>query len=69
MCTIRFLVELNTCKIDVFNICEKSEPVFKMDDASVRHPPVYVDFLDDSPVRHPPSKVLRWTNYFSRLIS
>ena len=29
-----------------------------MDDASLRHPPVYLSHLNDSPVRHSPSKVL-----------
>ena len=40
------------------NICEKSEQIFKMDDASVHHLPIYVGFLGDSVVLYPPIKVL-----------
>ena len=79
MCTVKFSIELTIFQTDdkditTSNICEKSAQIFKMDDASVHHPPVYVSFLDDplvshlpiyvsflddSTVRHPPSKVLR----------
>ena len=66
MCTVKFSIELNTLEFDdkdptTNSICEKSEPIFKFDDALVRHQPVYVRFLDDSPVHHPPGKVLRGT--------
>ena len=64
MCTIKFPIELNTFQaadkdLNTNNICEKSEPIFKMDDVLVSHPPVYISFLDDSLVRHLPGKVLR----------
>ena len=63
MCTIKFSIELNIFQIDDIdittnNIGEKSAQIFKMDDTSVCHPPVYVSFWDDSPVRHPSGKVL-----------
>ena len=64
MCTIKFSIELNIFQIDdkditTSNICEKCAQMFKMDDASVCHPPVYLSFLDDSPVRYPSRKVLK----------
>ena len=64
MCTIIFAIESNTCKIDdkdlnTNDFCEKSEPIFKMDDALVRNRPVYASFLDNSPMRQTPIKVLR----------
>ena len=49
MCTIKFSIELNPFKINdqdltTNNICEKIAQIFKMDDASVRQPPIYVSF-------------------------
>ena len=63
MCTTKISILLNTFQIDdkdltTNNICEKSAQIFKMDDASVCHPPVYVSFWDDSLVCHPPGKAL-----------
>ena len=65
MCTIKFSIELNTFQTDdkyryyyTNNICEKSVQIFKMDDSSVSHQPVYVSYLDDSLMRHLPGKVL-----------
>ena len=45
MCTIKFSIELYIFQIydkDITtnNICEKSAQIFKMNDASVHHPPV-----------------------------
>ena len=45
MCIIKFSIELNTLQIDdkelnTNNIREKSEQIFKMDDASMRHQPI-----------------------------
>ena len=44
MCTIKFSIELNTFQWDdedlpTNNICEKSAQIFKINDASVCHPP------------------------------
>ena len=63
MCTIKFSIELSIFQIDdkditINNTCKKSAKFFKMDDASVCRPPIYVSFLDDSPVRHLPGRVL-----------
>ena len=63
MCTIKFSIELNIFQIDdkditTNNICEKCAQILKMNDASVRHLPLYVSFLDDSIVHHLPGKVL-----------
>ena len=68
MYTIKFSIELNAFQIyfkdlNTNNICEKTEKIFKMDDASVSHPPVTISFLDDSPVCHLPSKVLMKQRY------
>ena len=50
MYKIKFSIELSTDKIDekdlnTNDICEKSEPIFKMEDALVSHPTVYVSFF------------------------
>ena len=63
MYTIKFSIELNTFQIDdkdlnTNTICEKRKFIFKMDDTSVSHPPVYVGFLDDSTVHHLPGKMI-----------
>ena len=49
------------------NIGEKGEQIFKMDDASVHHQPVYVSFLNDSLVHHLPRKVLRQVRIYVTL--
>ena len=46
-------------KTELLIISVKSVQIFKMDDASVRHAPIYTSFLDDLVVPHPPSKVLK----------
>ena len=73
MCTIKFSIELNTFQTDNkdpnTNICEKIEQIFKMDNASMHHPPIYKSFLDDSPVCHLPSKVLRVSMNYSQEIT
>ena len=63
MHTIKFSIEVNIFHINdkdltTNNICEKSEQLFRKDDASVCHSPIYASVLDDSPVRQLPSKVL-----------
>ena len=65
MCISKFSIELNTFGIDDKGlttnnivISVKRMQIFKMDDSSVSHQPVYVSFLDDSSVHHPPGKVL-----------
>ena len=50
MCTIKFSIKLDTFQIDdkdltTNNIYEKNKQIFKVDDASVRHPPVYIRFF------------------------
>ena len=42
---------------------KKSAQIYKIDDALVRHPPIYISFLDDWLVRHLPGKVLRNSYY------
>ena len=61
-----FILQVSILSEQTNNICEKIEQVFKMDNASIRHPPIYKSFLDDSPVCHLPSKVLRVSMNCSR---
>ena len=64
MWTIKFSTELNLFQIDdkditINNVCEKCVQIFKMDDASVRHQPIYVSLFDDSLVCHLPGESVK----------